>query len=105
MHRGAPEQLQAFEAAHRGAGDAVLIGVTYDNEAKDARAFFAKRGGSWPVIDDPETRIGVAYGVAQVPETFVIAPNGTVVHRFPGGVTRADLDEVIAVYEAEAAGS
>jgi cytochrome c biogenesis protein CcmG/thiol:disulfide interchange protein DsbE len=98
-------ELRAFEEAHRDAGDAVLVSVTYDNDADEARAFFARYGGAWPVINDPETTLGVAYGVAQVPETFVIAPNGTVVQRFPGPVTRADLDEVIAVYEAEAGGS
>ena len=49
------------------------------------------------MIDDPENSIGVAYGVAQVPETFVIAPNGTVVQRFAGPVTRAALEELIAV--------
>ncbi len=95
----APE-LTAFDAVHRAEGDAVLIGVTFDDTADDAREFFAKYGGDWPVIDDPENRIGVAYGVAQVPETFVIAPNGTVVHRFAGGVTRAGLDDLIARFEA-----
>ncbi|MEO7571046.1 MAG: TlpA disulfide reductase family protein, partial [Acidimicrobiales bacterium] len=96
-------ELAAFDADHRATGDAVLIGVTFDDTAEKARAFFDRNGGSWPVIDDPENRIGVAYGVAQVPETFVIAPNGTVVHRFAGGVTRADLDGLIAAFtEAEA---
>ena len=51
------------------------------------------------MIDDPENSLGVAYGVAQVPETFVIAPNGTVVQRFAGPVTRQALDELIAAYE------
>lgn len=96
-------ELAAFDADHRAAGDAMLIGVTFDDTAKKARRFFDRYGGSWPVIDDPENRIGVAYGVAQVPETFVIAPNGTVVHRFAGGVTRAELDGLIAAFtEAEA---
>ena len=80
-------ELVAFDEAHRAEGDAVLIGVTFDNDADDARAFFAERGGDWPVIDDPDNSIGVAYGVAQVPETFVIAPDGIVVQRFAGGVT------------------
>jgi cytochrome c biogenesis protein CcmG/thiol:disulfide interchange protein DsbE len=92
-------QLVAFDAAHRAAGDAVLIGVTFDDKTEDAKAFFEARGGDWPVIDDPDNSIGVAYGVAQVPETFVIAPNGTVVQRFAGAVTRAELDELIAAYE------
>jgi cytochrome c biogenesis protein CcmG/thiol:disulfide interchange protein DsbE len=92
-------ELAAFDAAHRAAGDAVLIGVTFENKSEEARAFFAQRGGDWPVIDDPDNSIGVAYGMAKVPETFVIHPNGTVVQRFVGGVTRADLDELIAAYE------
>lgn len=95
-------QLNAFDVAHRAAGDAVLIGVTFDNRTEDARAFFDRNGGEWPVIDDPENAIGVAYGVAQVPETFVIAPNGVVVQRYAGAITRAELDELIAGYEEAA---
>ena len=92
-------QLAAFDAAHRAEGDAVLVSATFDDSAEDARDFFEEHGGSWPVIDDPENSLGVAYGVAQVPETFVIAPNGTVVQRFAGPVTRAALDELIAAYD------
>ena len=93
-------ELLAFEAAHRAQGDAALIGVTFDDKADDARAFFEEQGGTWPVIDDPDNSIGVAYGVAQVPETFVIAPDGTVVQRYAGGVTQAALDELISSYES-----
>jgi cytochrome c biogenesis protein CcmG/thiol:disulfide interchange protein DsbE len=96
-------ELLAFDAAHRAAGDAALIAVTFDDQADDARAFFEERGGTWPVIDDPENSIGVAFGVAQVPETFVIAPDGTVVQRYAGGITRAALDDLIASYDAAAA--
>ena len=92
-------ELVAFDAAHRAAGDAVLIGVTFDDKTEDARRFFDEWGGDWPVIDDPENSIGVAYGVAQVPESFVISPNGIVVERFAGKITRAKLDEVIAAFE------
>ena len=92
-------QLAAFDAAHRAQGDAVLVSATFDDKAEDARAFFEERGGSWPVIDDPENSIGVAYGVAQVPETFVIAPNGIVVARFAGPVTSQALEDLLASYE------
>jgi cytochrome c biogenesis protein CcmG/thiol:disulfide interchange protein DsbE len=88
--------LKAFAAEHQSAGDAVLIGVTFDDKRKDALAFFAEHGGDWPVIDDPDNAIGVAYGVAQVPESWVIAPDGTIVERFAGEVTQADLDGAIA---------
>lgn len=93
-------QLEAFDAAHRDTGDAVLIGVTFNDSTDDAVAFFEREGGRWPVIDDRENAFGVAYGVAKLPETFVIAPDGVVVHRFAGQVTRAALDEVIAFYGA-----
>ena len=92
-------ELAAFDAAHRAEGDAVLVSTTFDDNAADAREFFEEHGGSWPVIDDPENSIGVAYGVAQVPETFVISPNGTVVQRYAGPVTRAELEMLIASYE------
>ena len=92
-------ELKAFDEEHRDKGDAVLISVTYDNDSDDASAFFAQRGGSWPVIDDPDNSIAVAYGMARVPETFVIAPNGIVVQRFAGEVTKEELDSVIAEFE------
>jgi cytochrome c biogenesis protein CcmG/thiol:disulfide interchange protein DsbE len=92
-------ELRAFDEAHRAAGDAVLIGVTYDNDADEARAFFERHGGTWPVIDDPENSIGVAYGISRVPETFVIAPDGTVVQRFTLDVTQEQLEDVIEFYE------
>jgi cytochrome c biogenesis protein CcmG, thiol:disulfide interchange protein DsbE len=95
-------ELRAFDEAHRAAGDAVLLGVTYSNETEDARAFFEQQGGDWPVIDDPENRIAVSYGMAKVPESFVVSPTGIVVHRFAGAVTRAELDEVIDFYERSA---
>lgn len=95
-------ELIDFHERHRAIGDAVVVGVTFDNESDDARAFFAEHGGDWPVIDDPQNSIAVAYGVAQVPETFVVAPDGTVVQRLIGGVTAAQLDALLAQYEAPA---
>jgi cytochrome c biogenesis protein CcmG/thiol:disulfide interchange protein DsbE len=92
-------ELAAFDAAHRAQGDAVLVSATFDDKVADAKQFFADNGGTWPLIEDPENRLGVAFGVAQVPETFVIAPNGVVVQRFAGPVTRAALEEVMAAYE------
>jgi cytochrome c biogenesis protein CcmG/thiol:disulfide interchange protein DsbE len=89
-------ELQAFDAAHRAEGDAVLVSATFENRADEAREFFEEHGGTWPVIDDPENRLGVAYGVPQVPETFLIDPNGIVRERFAGPVTRAALERAMA---------
>ena len=45
----------------------------------------------------------MTYGVAKVPETFVVSPDGVVVQHFAGGVTQADLDKVIKAYETPVA--
>jgi cytochrome c biogenesis protein CcmG/thiol:disulfide interchange protein DsbE len=39
-------------------------------------------------VRDPRGSISVAFGVAQVPETWIIDPNGVVRARFIGEVTR-----------------
>jgi len=92
-------ELIAFEEAHRESGDAALVSVTYDNRSDEARRFFEENGGEWPVVDDPENSIGVSYGVARVPESFLVSPSGIVVQRLVGGVTAGQLITLIAEYE------
>lgn len=98
-------ELVAFDEAHVAAGDASVVSVLYDDEPDNARKEFAKRGGDWPVVIDDKGAVGVAYGVARVPESFLVAPDGTVVQRLVGGVTAAGLDDLLAQYEAAARGS
>ena len=95
-------ELTAFDEEHAAIGDAAVVSVLYDDDPDVAREFFAKRGGGWPVVLDAEGAIGVAYGVARVPESFLVAPDGTVVQRLVGGVTAAQLNELLAQYEAAA---
>lgn len=95
-------ELVAFDEAHAATGDAAVVSVLFDDEAEEARAEFAERGGDWPVVIDDDGSVGVAYGVARVPESFLVAPDGTVVQRLVGGVTRAELDGILASYEAAA---
>lgn len=96
-------ELDAFHEAHRAAGDASVVSVLFDDEPDDAREVFAERGGRWPVVVDGEGAVSVSYGVARVPESFLVAPDGTVVQRLVGGVTRAQLDDLLAQYDAAAA--
>jgi cytochrome c biogenesis protein CcmG, thiol:disulfide interchange protein DsbE len=96
-------ELAAFDEGHASTGDATVVSVLFDDEPEDARAEFARRGGDWPVVIDDEGAVGVAYGVARVPESFLVAPDGTVVQRLVGGVTSAQLDDLLAQYEGAAA--
>jgi cytochrome c biogenesis protein CcmG, thiol:disulfide interchange protein DsbE len=95
-------ELRAFDEAHAAAGDASVVSILFDTKPEAARETFADQGGDWPVVIDDEGAVGVAYGVARVPESFLVAPDGTVVQRLVGGVTRAQLDELLEQYEAAA---
>ena len=84
------------------ASDAEVVSVTYGGtRATDARTFFEREGGDWPVLDDPSGRVALDYGVRGVPESFLIAPSGLVVTRITGGVTADGLDALLHRLEAQ----
>ena len=89
-------ELVAFDEAHGRAGDVELVSVLFDDRPGTALDYFEDNGGEWPVVLDETSRIATSYGVAQVPETYVVAPDGRVVAKLIGGVTQAGLDRVIA---------
>jgi cytochrome c biogenesis protein CcmG/thiol:disulfide interchange protein DsbE len=95
-------ELIDFHERHTAEGDATVVSVLFDDKASTAKDFFEQRGGEWPVVVDPDGGIGVAYGVARVPESFLVAPDGTVVQRLVGGVTAEGLDSLLEQYEARA---
>lgn len=85
-------ELKAF--AERGRRAELVTVVSSDVESRVA-AFFAKNGGAWPVVLDPTGAVSVAYGVAKVPETWVIDPDGVVQARIGRPVDAAALDAVL----------
>lgn len=92
-------ELVAFSDAHRATGDAVVVSVVYNESPDRVRDFFVEQGGEWPVIDDGG-RAAVDYGVVKVPETYLVAPGGTVVQKYTGGVTRDMIERDIAAVTA-----
>jgi cytochrome c biogenesis protein CcmG/thiol:disulfide interchange protein DsbE len=96
-------ELVDFQQRHAELGDAAVVSVVFDDDPDDARRFFEDRGGEWPVVVDEDRSVTVAYGVPQVPESFVVAPDGTIVQLFTGGITAARLDTLLAQYEVAAA--
>jgi len=60
------------------------------------RQYRTQNGGSWPMLEDPDGRTALNFGVSGVPESFVISPDGVVVAKYVGGVRLAQLDRVIA---------
>jgi cytochrome c biogenesis protein CcmG/thiol:disulfide interchange protein DsbE len=64
----------------------VLVGVDFEDAERAALAYQQERGGDWPLVSDPGSRTAIAYGVFGVPETFVIAPDGTITGKYVGAV-------------------
>jgi len=85
-------ELVAFAYAHRSPGDAALVGVVFDDAASSAHSFMQSTGASWPAVIDPDGQLALNYGVRGPPETFIVAPDGTVVVHLDGPVTAASLD-------------
>ena len=67
----------------------------------DVVAFFDERGGTWPVVLDDDGAINVSFGVAQVPETFIIDPDGIVRLRWAGPIDAATLATLVQQQRAE----
>jgi len=88
-------ELVSFDERHQAVGDARVVGVVFDDDVDAIRQFRREEGGTWPMLEDPEGRLAVAFGVARVPESFLIAPDGTVVTKLVGGVRDADLERLL----------
>lgn len=91
------EHPELVEFAERNSGDVQLVSVAFDDtEVDEVERFFAENGGDWPVVTGGASGASLDYGVKKLPESFVIDPNGTVAAKINGGVTAADLEELIA---------
>ncbi|GMU77748.1 MAG: hypothetical protein AMXMBFR46_05460 [Acidimicrobiia bacterium] len=84
--------LRAARARHRDAGLEV-IGISYRDIPADGRRFARSERARWPLARDPGGHAAAAYAVRAVPQTFFIAPDGTVSSRVFGITSPADLDE------------
>ena len=70
--------LPALERIHEDNKDVLVVGVAEDESATEARRLVQNLGVRFPVIHDPTGDLAKRYRVAQMPMTFVIAPNGSV---------------------------
>jgi len=96
------DDLVAFHDRHTAIGDATVVSVVFDDSPEEAREFFEENGGRFPVIVSDEGDIALDYGVTGVPESYLVAPDGTVVKRVIGGVTFDGLEALLDEAAAEA---
>jgi cytochrome c biogenesis protein CcmG/thiol:disulfide interchange protein DsbE len=70
-----------------------VYSIINDDSDSAVKAFFASNGGDWPKVRDDDGAISVAFGVAKVPETWIIDPDGFVRLRILGALTEGFLTE------------
>ena len=85
-------ELVSFSQRHP-AEEAQVLAVVYDDQPSDVAAFFERRGGRWPVVDDGGAKVD--FGVRGIPESFLVGPEGVVRTRLVGGVTAEGLDRLL----------
>ena len=80
--------------------DVTFLGIVYQDTPQAARAFLDELGQGYDHLLDPGSRAAIDFGVFGIPETFFIAPDGTVAAKIIGtsdlGVLSATLDAVLA---------
>ena len=91
------EHPALVEWAARHPFDGAVVAVPFGDRTPDAIAFYERLGGNWAVIDDPDSRWAVEFGVLRPPESFLITPEGIVAARWQGQISADDPDNVIAL--------
>ena len=73
-----------------------FVGVLYGDTQAKAEAYLKKHGSAYPTLLDDAQRTNIDYGVAGVPETFVIDREGRIVKKYAGPVTQIELDLLLS---------
>ena len=90
------EHPELIRFAEQRKGTVALLGVVYSDSADAVRRFRREEGGDWPMVLDPEGRTALEWGVAGVPESFLVDPQGIARARILGGVTVDGLERLLA---------
>ncbi|MFN3255729.1 MAG: TlpA family protein disulfide reductase [Ilumatobacter sp.] len=94
-----PDLIEFVEQQRQlGSDGAEFYSVVNGDTPERVERFFAERGGDWPIIYSEADEFSVAFGVAAVPETWIIDPDGIVRERFVSKVTAEFLSITLQQY-------
>jgi thiol-disulfide isomerase/thioredoxin len=94
-------EMPAFDAVHRSVDPSVrIVGVTDDPDRDAALDLAAKTGVTYPLLVDPAGRLRSELGVASLPSTAFLAPDGELLEVHRGVYTEAQLRARIEVHRA-----
>ncbi|WP_135209984.1 DsbE family thiol:disulfide interchange protein [Vitreimonas flagellata] len=73
-----------------------IVGVAYKDQPEASARFLQELGDPFRVVAlDPDGRFGIELGIAGVPETFVIGPDGTIRAAYRGPLTPEVVENTI----------
>ena len=99
-----PELIEfVAEQESLGVDGAEFYSVVRDSSVEEVDAFFDERGGAWPVVYDRDFEFVNQFGVALVPETWIIDPNGFVRRRIISEVRADQLSQLMQALREGAA--
>jgi cytochrome c biogenesis protein CcmG, thiol:disulfide interchange protein DsbE len=69
-----------------------IVGLNYKDQDTPATEWLSKMGNPYQLSAvDAKGKVGIDYGVYGVPETFVIGPDGLIIHKFIGPLTQTSI--------------
>lgn len=91
------KEARLLEEAHQDFKDqgVVFLGIDYLDTEKEALAYMAQYGITYPSGQDFGTKISRDYMITGVPETFFIDQNGNIVHVQIGPIERPQLYQLL----------
>ena len=92
-------QLVSLSLRHAAGNDLQLVSIVFNDDATAVKNYMAKNGGDWPVLADATGALAVDYGVARVPESYLIGPDGVVRGKFIGIGNADAVDQAIRTLE------
>ena len=73
-----------------------VVGINYKDTAENARRFLGALGNPYAAVGvDQSGRTAIDWGVYGVPETFVVARDGTIAYKLVGEITSQNIEAVL----------
>lgn len=80
-----------------------VYGVNYNDKTEPGRRFLTQLGDPFTEVGvDPNGRVAISWGLQGVPETFIVAGDGSVIYKHTGPIQNDDMERFIlpAIEEA-----
>ena len=88
--------MPAFQEVHEALGDRVsFVGLDRADSRSAARSFASDRGITYDLLFDPDDTFAPTMGVAIMPTTLLVSPQGVVVKTLAGAIDAAQLTNAI----------